>query len=207
MRLAVQTSDVNDDGERTARTVGERRAPGPTAASEADATPLDTDADASAAADVEAAARLRRVRELSHLLDSAVAVPGTRFRVGLDPLLGLLPVVGDAPTTLLSAYVVAEAAALGAPRATVARMVGNLVVDAVVGSVPVVGDLFDAAWRANERNVRLLEARVDDPGGAGARADRRLALLVGAGVALLLVALGAAATVAAWWLLGVAGVV
>jgi hypothetical protein len=207
MRLAVQTSDVNDDGERTARTVGERRTPGPAAASEADATPLDTDADASAAADVEAAARLRRVRELSHLLDSAVAVPGTRFRVGLDPLLGLLPVVGDAPTTLLSAYVVAEAAALGAPRATVARMVGNLVVDAVVGSVPVVGDLFDAAWRANERNVRLLEARVDDPGGAGARADRRLALLVGAGVALLLVALGAAATVAAWWLLGVAGVV
>jgi hypothetical protein len=192
---------VSDDGEGGVRTVGETGVPASTRVEERDATPLD----ANASADDEAVARLRRIRRLSHLLDSAVAVPGTRFRVGLDPLLGLLPVVGDAPTTLLSAYVVAEAAALGAPRATLARMVGNLVVDAVVGSVPLVGDVFDAAWRANERNVRLLEARVDDPGGEGARADRRLVLLVGVGLALLLVALGVAATVAAWWLLARVG--
>jgi hypothetical protein len=199
MRLAVQTSDVSDDGEGAVRTVDEAGVSASGAARVDDPDVTRTDADA-AAAD-----RLRRVRRLSHLLDSAVVVPGTRFRVGLDPLLGLLPVVGDAPTTLLSAYVVAEAAALGAPRATLARMVGNLLVDAVVGSVPLVGDLFDAAWRANERNVRLLEARVDDPGGAGARADRRLVLVVSVGLALLLVALGAAAVAAAWWLLARVG--
>jgi len=199
MRLAVQTSDVSDDGEGAVRSVDESRVPATASAAGDELDAGRTDADA-AAAD-----RLRRVRRLSHLLDSAVVVPGTRFRVGLDPLLGLLPVVGDAPTTLLSAYVVAEAAALGAPRATLARMVGNLLVDAVVGSVPLVGDLFDAAWRANERNVRLLEARVDDPGGTGARADRRLVLVVSVGLAVLLVALGAAAVAAAWWLLARVG--
>jgi hypothetical protein len=202
MRLGVRATDVNDD-EGAVRTVDGTGVPasGSTDADDPGAAPLETDAGG------ETAARLRRLRELSRLLDGAVVVPGTRFRVGLDPLVGLLPVVGDATTALLSAYVVAEAAALGAPRATVARMVGNLVVDAVVGSIPVVGDLFDAAWRANERNVRLLEARVDDPGGAGARADRRLVLAAGVGLALLLLALGAAAVAAAWWLLGYGGVV
>jgi hypothetical protein len=146
---------------------------------------------------------MARLRTLSRYLDSAVRVPGTEYRVGLDPLLGLLPVVGDAPAAAVSAYIVAEAAALGVPRPTLARMLANIVVDAVVGSVPVVGDLFDAVWKANERNVRLLAARRDNPSG-GAR-DRRV--VVAASVALFCLALGltAATAVAAWWLLGAAG--
>ena len=82
----------------------------------------------------DAAARLNRLRRLSHLLDSAVEIPGTKIRIGLDPLLGLLPGIGDATATAASAYVVAQAAALGAPRATIARMVLNLAVDALVGT-------------------------------------------------------------------------
>lgn len=119
-------------------------------------------------------AALERVRTLSHLLDNAVRIPGTDFRIGLDPLVGLLPVVGDVPTTAASSYVVLEAARQGVPRATLARMVLYLAVDAIVGSIPLVGDLFDAAWKANARNVALLEARVANP--RAGTADRRFLL-------------------------------
>ena len=148
-------------------------------------------------ADTDAAVRIARLRRVSEYFDSAFEIPGTNYRVGLDPVLGLLPVVGDAPGAAVSAYVVAEAAALGVPRATLARMLFNVVVDAVVGSLPVVGDAFDAVWKANVRNVRLLEARADAPDGAP---DRRFLFAVTAGVFLLVLALVAAATVAAWWL-------
>ena len=149
----------------------------------------------------DAAERVARLRRVSEYFDSAFEIPGTSYRVGLDPLLGLLPVVGDAPGAAVSAYVVAEAAALGASRATLARMLFNVVVDAVFGSLPVVGDAFDAVWKANVRNVRLLESRtrVDHPDGAP---DRRFLFAVAAGVFVLVLALVAAATVAAWWLVG-----
>lgn len=134
---------------------------------------------------------LERVQNLSRLLDNAVRVPGTNYRIGLDPLVGLLPVVGDVPTTVASAYVVLEAARLGAPRETIARMVVNLGIDAVLGSIPLVGDLFDAVWKANARNVRLLEARVQDP--SGGTGDRRFLLAVGAVLVAGLLALSWAA--------------
>jgi hypothetical protein len=149
------------------------------------------------------AAAVTRLRTLSHYLDSAVRVPGTEYRVGLDPLVGLLPVVGDAPAAAASAYIVAEAAGLGVPRSTLARMVVNLVVDAVFGSIPVVGDLFDAAWKANQRNVRLLEARRSDP--AGSARDRRVVLAAAVALFCLLLGLAAASAVVVWWLLGAAG--
>jgi hypothetical protein len=100
---------------------------------------------------------LARVRVVARLLDDAVRVPFTRRRVGLDSLLGLLPVGGDAVGALLSLYVVVEAYRLGASRRVLARMLGNLALDFVVGVVPVVGDVFDAVWKANQRNVALLE--------------------------------------------------
>ncbi len=112
------------------------------------------------AATPEQAATLRRVRRVSHLLDEAVRIPGTNRRVGLDPILGLIPVVGDLTTALFSAYVVVEAYRLGASRGLLARMVLNVLVDTVGGSVPLVGDVFDAVWKANERNVDLLERHV-----------------------------------------------
>lgn len=153
----------------------------------------------------DARERVENLRDLARLLDSAVRVPGTNFRVGLDPILGLLPVAGDAPAALLSAYVVAEAAVLGVPRATLARMLATLLVDAVVGSLPVVGDAFDAVWKANDRNVRLLEARLDDP--AGGRRDGRVVAALAVGLFVALLALGAGATLGALWLLGRAGLV
>jgi hypothetical protein len=104
---------------------------------------------------------LRRCRLVARALDDAVRVPGTSFRVGIDPLLGLLPIAGDTVTALASLYVVVEAARLGAPGAVLVRMLLNLALDLVAGSVPVVGDLFDAVWKANSRNVALLERHLD----------------------------------------------
>jgi hypothetical protein len=150
-------------------------------------------------------ARLARVRRLSRALDSAVTIPRTDIRIGVDPIVGLLPGVGDVVPTAASAYIVAEAAALGVPRATLARMCLNLLVDAVVGSIPLVGDAFDVVWRANDRNVRLLEARLADP--TGERRDRRAVAALGAAVFLVVLAVGLAGIAAVWWLLGVAGIV
>lgn len=101
--------------------------------------------------------RLNRVRSFSRLLDEQFRIPGTRYRVGLDGLLGLLPGVGDAAGTLLSTYIVYEAVRLGAPRTVLLRMLANIGIDSIVGTIPLVGDLFDMTWKANRKNVALLE--------------------------------------------------
>jgi hypothetical protein len=98
---------------------------------------------------------LQRTRTVARLLDEAVPVPGTDRRIGLDPLIGLAPVSGDLVAAAIGAYIVVEAAYAGTPPAVLARMVGNIAVDTAVGSVPVVGDLFDAVWKSNVRNVEL----------------------------------------------------
>jgi len=103
-----------------------------------------------------------RVRALSRLLDEAVEIPVLNYRVGLDPILGILPVGGDAVAAAVSLYIVAEGARMGASEGTVMKMVFNVLVDAVVGSIPVLGTLVDAVWKANERNVALLEAEFGD---------------------------------------------
>ncbi|MBD2211006.1 DUF4112 domain-containing protein [Nostoc linckia FACHB-104] len=100
---------------------------------------------------------VRRLRQLSRLLDNAITIPGTQVGVGLDPILGLLPVGGDFLGIMLSSYIVVEAARLGLPRATIGRMVFNIIVDGLVGSFPMLGDLFDFAWKANTLNIQLLE--------------------------------------------------
>jgi hypothetical protein len=91
------------------------------------------------------------------LLDSSFRIPGTRMRGGLDPLIGLIPGLGDAVGIALSAYLVIECMRLGVPRRTLARMVWNVAVEGIVGAVPILGDLFDLRFKANVRNVRLLE--------------------------------------------------
>jgi hypothetical protein len=100
---------------------------------------------------------------LAWWLDSAIAVPGTRFRVGLDALVGLIPGVGDLTGMLMSSYIIAVAARRGAPPAALARMAINVALEAFVGAVPILGDVFDALWRSNERNVRLLRQHRLDP--------------------------------------------
>jgi hypothetical protein len=108
--------------------------------------------------------RLRSVRALAHWLDVAFTIPGTRWRVGLDPILGLVPGLGDVVGGLAALYVLAVAVRLGAPASVLARIALNVGVDAAVGAVPLLGDLFDAGWRANTRNLRLLEGWLERPG-------------------------------------------
>jgi hypothetical protein len=93
-------------------------------------------------------------------MDNAIAIPGTKFRVGLDPILGLLPGAGDLVGTALSAYIVLEAVRLGLPRETLGKMVSNILLESVVGTVPVVGDWFDFAWKANAKNLELIETHL-----------------------------------------------
>ena len=97
-----------------------------------------------------------RLRRLAHLLDDRFSIPGTRYRIGLDGLIGLVPGIGDAVTTVLALYIVLEARRLGVPVTKLGRMGLNVGVDAVLGAVPLLGDLFDVAWKANRRNLVLL---------------------------------------------------
>jgi hypothetical protein len=135
------------------------------------------------------------------VLDSAVRVPGTKVRVGLDPVLGLFPGVGDFLAAVLSSYVVVAAARLGAPRPVLGRMLVNLGVDTIVGVVPLLGDLFDVGWKANVRNAALLESHVIRP-----HATRRTSLVIVAAVAVALILMFVGALVVASmvvrWLFG-----
>lgn len=136
-----------------------------------------------------------RLRFLAWLLDSSIPIPGTRFSVGLDALIGLVPGIGDLIGVLVSSYIVAEARRLGASRSVLARMAFNVALEGVVGLVPLAGDAFDAAFKANQRNVRLLESWVERP----QRAERASAAFL-AGIVLSLVAL-AAVTISLTYLL------
>jgi|KBSSwiStaDraftv2_1062776.scaffolds.fasta_scaffold718546_3 hypothetical protein len=98
---------------------------------------------------------LARVARLANLLDAWFEIPGTSIRVGLDPLVGLIPGAGDALTFLASIYIVDRLSRLGVSRLTRARMVGNILIDLLVGAIPVLGDIFDVGFRANIRNLEL----------------------------------------------------
>ena len=130
---------------------------------------------------------LARARTLTNLLDNAVRVPGTSMRFGLDPVLGLIPGLGDVAGAAMSGYVVLLASQLGAPTTVIVRMLGNVVIDTVGGTFPVIGDLFDAGWKSNSRNLALLERHLGTPESTK-RASRAVVWLTGA--ALLLLAVG-----------------
>jgi hypothetical protein len=136
-------------------------------------------------------AALEQVRRLARQLDTSIPLPGG-LRIGWDAVLGLIPGVGDWAGALLSSYIVLQAVRLGASREVLLRMVGNVGLEALIGAVPFLGDVFDAAWRANTRNVRLLEEHLAAPG-AARRASRAWVLGV---VALLVALLVLAATLA-----------
>jgi hypothetical protein len=101
----------------------------------------------------------RSLDELSRYMDGLFRVPGTGWRFGLDALVGLVPWVGDFATTAVSFYILAAGVRYRVPKATLLRMAANVGVDYLLGSVPVVGDLFDAAWKSNQKNVELLRER------------------------------------------------
>src|SRR6056297_809540 len=121
---------------------------------------LEGDGDSGAASgsrlEPRAEATLRRIKRYSQLLDAAWRVPGTSFRIGYDSLIGLVPGVGDLIGGGLSLYLIGEAAQLGLPRRTLARMALNAGFEVLIGSIPIVGDVFDAIFKANLRNLRLI---------------------------------------------------
>lgn len=101
--------------------------------------------------------RLELLRQIAVALDSAVTVPGTSFRFGLDPILGLIPGFGDLVSPLFTLGIIWQARDLGIPRVVQMRMLLNVAVDAITGLVPLLGDLFDFAWKSNTKNLALLE--------------------------------------------------
>jgi Domain of unknown function (DUF4112) len=105
--------------------------------------------------------RIARIEALASLLDTAFVIPGTNWRFGFDALIGLVPGIGDALTTALSVWLVKEAHALGAPAHLIARMLGNIAIDGVVGAVPLLGDAFDLVWKSNRRNLYLLRRHIE----------------------------------------------
>jgi hypothetical protein len=146
---------------------------------------------------------------LSFWTDNVFEVPGLGWRFGLDPIVGLVPVIGDLSTTLVSVYILSIAAQKRVPRSTMARMTLNLALDYVLGSVPVIGNIFDFAWKANHLNMRILERALDMPMEARRRQTIWDWLFIGGIVALLLAAfigsLAVAILIARWvggWLLG-----
>lgn len=138
--------------------------------------------------------RLEQLRRLSRLLDDGLRIPGTQIGIGLDPIIGLIPGVGDAAGAIMGAAILMEAARRGVPRATLVRIVGNVVLDAALGSVPVAGDLFDVFWKANRRNMALLDRHAADP--VSARRDDSTLVWVLGGAALVVV--GAIVVGGAW---------
>src|SRR6056297_713209 len=134
--------------------------------------------------DVAMRARIARATRLAGWLDTAFRIPGTRIRIGVDPLLGLVPGLGDAVAALFGGFIVWTAVRAGAPRRVVARMLGNVAIDAIVGAVPLLGTVFDVVFKAHQRNARLLADWAGQPAAVEARQVRVLAAL-----ALLIVAL------------------
>lgn len=128
---------------------------------------------------------MERLRTLARLLDTAFQVPGTRYRFGIDAIIGLVPGIGDAVGAIFSMFIVFQAARMGVSQATLMRMLGNVALDTIVGEVPLLGDLFDAGWKSNIRNIGLLESHLERPASTR-RSSRRVVLLVGVALLLLL---------------------
>jgi hypothetical protein len=139
---------------------------------------------------------IERLRRLAWLLDSSIRIPGTGLTVGLDALIGLVPGIGDLVGVALSSWILKEAHALGVSKAVLARMTLNVLIEGAVGAVPFAGDLFDAAFKANQRNVKLLTDWMAQP-----KKEARAGWLFLAGMLAAIVGVLALAIVLAWLLL------
>ena len=131
-----------------------------------------------------------RARALARLLDDLIRVPGTKFGVGLDPIIGLIPGLGDVIGGAMSGYILLVAAKEGVPKSVLMRMLGNIALDSLVGVVPLVGDLLDFGVKANRRNIDLLERYLGAPAQTRAASRGVVALLL---LAVVLIIAGAVA--------------
>ncbi|WP_078120494.1 DUF4112 domain-containing protein [Thiosocius teredinicola] len=131
------------------------------------------------------ATEIKKLERLAWLLDSSIRVPGTRWRIGLDGLVGLIPGVGDLLAGAASSYILLQAVRLGVPWAVSLRMALNIVLESLVGVIPVFGDLFDFAFKANQRNVQLMLDYFEQPVPTNRRSTTVLVITVLAIVAML----------------------
>ena len=129
-----------------------------------------------------------RLRRLAHLLDSAIPLPGGRS-IGFESVLGLIPGIGDVAGAIASTYIVAEGVKMGAPKSMVARMVGNVLLEAAIGLVPILGDLFDMVYKSNIRNIKLLESLETAPVKTHKSSRLKLWLLLAIGAVILIIIL------------------
>ena len=109
-------------------------------------------------------ARLERLERLAHRMDTAIRIPVIGLRVGYDSVIGLIPGVGDVLTLAPSAFIIWEAKRMGAPAHLIGRMAANTGIDAAIGAIPLIGDLFDAGFKANRRNVAMLRRHLEEKG-------------------------------------------
>lgn len=119
-----------------------------------------------------------RVDKLTHVMEQSVRVPGTGWRVGLDGFLGLIPVVGDVIGAIFASWIIAVASRSGAPTSVLLAMVANVFIDTVLGAVPLLGDIFDFAWRANTKNLALLNEHLRHPAEARRKSRWRVTGIV-----------------------------
>ncbi len=124
----------------------------------------------------------KRLQGIAWLFDESITIPGVNYRIGIDGLIGLIPGLGDIVSASVSMYLIAEASRLGASKPVILRMGANVLIDTLLGAIPMLGDLFDFAWKANSKNVALLNQYLDNP-----RHVRRSSTLMVVGIAALLV--------------------
>jgi hypothetical protein len=144
--------------------------------------------------------RLKALRHISELLDSAFVVPGTTYRIGLDPILGLIPMVGDLASPLFTIGVLWQGRDLGIPKVVQFRMIFNAAIDALVGVIPVAGDLFDFAWKSSQMNLALLERHAYEEHRASAGDWLFVMAMI-----LLVVLIAAVPFIVAGWLIATVG--
>jgi hypothetical protein len=155
---------------------------------------------ASVPARAERAEVERSLDQLSRAMDGLFRVPGTGWRIGLDALVGLIPGVGDFATTAVSFYILAAGVRYRVPKVTLLRMASNIAVDYLLGAVPVVGDLFDAAWKSNQMNVELLRQRASVPAEEARHGRLSDWLFLGVIMLVLLVLLAGSVALSLWLL-------
>jgi len=138
-------------------------------------------------------------KAIAHALDELIKIPGTNFRIGLDPILGLIPYGGEAVSSIIGCFLLADAGKKGVPFRTLFKMGGNVVVNAAISTIPVIGDIFSAWFKSNSRNYRMLRLWMDSDEGTQAKGGWGPLLIVG-GIALFVVALTISMWFAVFWL-------
>lgn len=128
----------------------------------------------------------KRLDRLAWYLDNSIRLPGLNVRVGIDPLVGLIPGIGDTISAIVSSYILSEAARLGAPKSILLKMAFHIAVDALAGVLPIFGDIFDFGWKANQRNSRILGDYLDNPRETAASSRLFAWVLVGSLIGLFL---------------------